>query len=106
MKLSITERIALLGVLPKEGNAVTLKLVRELRGDLSFSEDEIKRFSMEISADGSVRWDADSAEDREYSFGDTTKGIISDSLRRSESQKQLPLTLLSLYERLIEDKEG
>lgn len=44
MELTILERIKLLEVLPKEGDLLTLKILRKLRESLSFSEDELKTF--------------------------------------------------------------
>ena len=36
LKLSVYERLVLLNILPKEGNFITLKIIRQLREDLSF----------------------------------------------------------------------
>ena len=44
MKLAILERVKLLEVLPKEGDILTLKILRKLRESLSFSEAELKTF--------------------------------------------------------------
>lgn len=44
MELTIIERLKLLEVLPKEGDLLTLKILRKLRESLSFSEDELTAF--------------------------------------------------------------
>jgi len=46
MKLTILERIKLLEVLPPQGDLTTLKILRKLRESLSFSEEELKHFSV------------------------------------------------------------
>ena len=40
MDLDVLERMTLLGVLPREGNFINLKLVRLVREELSFTEEE------------------------------------------------------------------
>ncbi|GAH82287.1 unnamed protein product, partial [marine sediment metagenome] len=47
MKLNIAERIALLGVLPQKGNAITLRIIRELQSRLSLTEEEIKHYNIQ-----------------------------------------------------------
>jgi len=42
MKLSVFERLNCLSILPVEGSFFTLKIMRKLREDLSFSEEENK----------------------------------------------------------------
>ena len=44
MKLTISERLMLLGVLPKEENFLSLKIIRDLKSALSFTEKETKKF--------------------------------------------------------------
>ena len=46
MKLTIFERTRLLGILPPQGDILTLKILRKLRESLSFSEEELKTFSV------------------------------------------------------------
>ena len=40
IKLNVAERLALLDILPREGDLTTIKLVRQLRENLSFTERE------------------------------------------------------------------
>ena len=56
MELKITERLALLDVLPKEGSYITLKIIHQLRESLSFSEDEIKQLNLRMDG-ATVQWD-------------------------------------------------
>ena len=43
MKLSVGDRLILLGVIPQQGDFTTLKIVRNMRDELSFSEEEHKK---------------------------------------------------------------
>ena len=58
VKLSVVDRVCLLGVLPKEGDFATLKLVRKLRESLSFSEEENKLLNFKVE-DGKMSWDVE-----------------------------------------------
>lgn len=51
MELSVSERLTLLNVIPKQGNIVTYRLILALREALSFSEDEITRWMPTICYD-------------------------------------------------------
>ena len=44
--LSVKDRLMLLGILPAESNLTTIRIVRELREGLSFSEGEHKDLQM------------------------------------------------------------
>jgi len=104
-KLNIVERIALLNILPLEGNVVTLKIIRDLQSNLSFSEEEMKRFKMKNirRPDGSTFavWDADSDETKEFEIGDVANNIIVERLKFLEGQKKLRMEMLTLYEKFV-----
>lgn len=106
MRLNIPERIALLNILPVEGNIVTLKIVRDLQNDLAFSEKEIKRFKMKntrtSSGGASVLWDSDfTDETKEIEIGEVAKGIIVDALKTLDERKKLRMEMLTLYEKFV-----
>ena len=63
MELSIKERLLLSGVLPQQGNIATLKIVRQLKEDLSFSEEEFKEINLQKSGEDGFRWDKDISKD-------------------------------------------
>jgi len=46
IRLTIPERLALLGILPEQGSFADLKLIQGLKMDLSFSEEEIKEWDI------------------------------------------------------------
>lgn len=55
MEFSVLERILLLQALPKEGSFANLKLLREVRESLSFSEEEHKLLGFRQEGD-QTRW--------------------------------------------------
>ena len=107
MKLNVGERIALLNVLPPQGNAVTLRIVNELQKELSFSEEEIKQLGIKntVNPDGttSIRWDIGMSDyQKDINIGEAAKGIITEQLKRLDAQNQLHITMLPLYEKFVE----
>jgi len=105
MKLTISERLILLGVLPKEGNFATLKIIRKLNEELSFNEDEFKKY--DIVQDGDqVRWDADAdaKEQKDISIGEKATDIIVSSLRELDGKNKLNNKHITLYEKFVENK--
>ena len=107
-KLNIIERISLLSILPSVGNFVTLKVVRQLREMLSFSEDEIKEYEIkEIKTNGGsvLSWNVDKAnEEKEFEFGDIATEMIITSLSELNKNKKLEEKHYSIYEKFIENE--
>lgn len=128
MELNVLERLALLEVLPREGDFVTLKLVRKLRESLSFSEAEVKQIGFnqnfkcpkcqkEISspdapkcecgsymvASGSMTWDAQKGEKvlKEIHMGEKMLSMCVSALKKLDSEKKLTESFFSLYEKFI-----
>ena len=48
MEFNIGERLMLMGILPKESNVLTVKVVRELRQALEFSAQELEDYGITI----------------------------------------------------------
>lgn len=101
MKLSIKERLVLLGILPAEGSFITLKVLRKLRGDLSFSEEEIKQYKF-VQENGRVTWDNSVEQMKPIAIGTQAKIIVKDSLKRLDEQEQLKEDHFSIYEKFVE----
>ena len=100
MKLSVADRLTLLNVLPKEGDYTTLKIVRKLRDDLSFSEEEHK--ILQFQKDGEmVRWN--DMEDTEIDIGEKATDVIQQAFKELDKQGKLHMEYLDLYERFIKE---
>lgn len=100
MKLGVQERLILLGVLPQEGDFVTLKIVRQLQSDLSFSEEEIKRYNFKEDKKR-IHWDNEDKQGKEIEIGDKAKEIIATALKKLNDTKELKMSQLSLYEKFV-----
>lgn len=110
MRLTIAERMSLLDVLPPQGNVVTLRLVMDLRKKVALTTEEIERFEVrqERSERGGVlvQWAPEFDKTRvDISIDDHEKGIVTRELVRLESQSQLTMNALPLYDYFVENKE-
>lgn len=103
MKLSTLDRISILSILPKQGDILTLRIVRELESTIGFTEAEHKRLNFRTE-NGRIYWD-EGVEPHDFTIGEVAQRIVRDSLIALERNKQLPLDHLSLYERFVEAKE-
>jgi len=106
MKLSVIERILLGNMLSaKEGNFVTLKLVRQAREGLSFTDEEIEK--LKFAQDGnSLQWNVDAAvelNEVEIELSPTAISIVKATLDKLNDEAKLTEQHFSLYEKFIED---
>ncbi len=127
------ERIVLQETLPKEGDFVTLKLVRKLREALSFSEAEITQIELQycwkcpkcnkteltfkapqcsdcniyMVNTNQVTWDDVKAGDviKDVHMGDSMVALCTTELKRLDNEKKLTQRHFSLYEKFIKAEE-
>lgn len=106
MKLTVHDRLMLGNILPQEGSFATLKLLRNLKMDLSFSEEETKKWSIQAT-DGRVDWrlfdtkNKPIDQDAEIKIGPKAKDIIVLALSKLNDEKKLRDEHYALYERFI-----
>jgi hypothetical protein len=97
MKLNVLERLLLLNILPHEGDFTTLKIVRKLREDLSFSEEE--HVALEFKNDNEqVKWNSDSHVIKEVDLGKKAEDLIKVHLEKLNAEKKLTENYFELYE--------
>ncbi len=104
MKLSIRERLILSSILPQEGDILTLRILRKLQSDLSFSEEELKQYKFETLDGGMVRWDNTVEQEKEIEIGEKANGIIVLALSKLNEQRKLKMEHLDIYDRFVEKK--
>ena len=100
MLLGVSERLGLLNILPKEGNAVTLRILRDFQNELSFTEEEKTEINL-VFSDNRLTWDASLAKKKEIEVGDTMKELIVTSLKRLDATNHLNIGQLPLYEKFV-----
>ena len=108
MKLSVIERVVLSNILPKEGSFANLRLLRIVREELSFNEEENKLLGFRQEGN-QLMWNSkivkgkqvDIVEDRDFRIGDVVTKLIKDELGSLNSQAKLTEQHFSLYEKFV-----
>lgn len=96
--LNVLERLLLLQVLPPQGNLTTIRIVRELRERLSFSEDE--QTGLNFKYDGpQIQWDASAAYDVPVPIGPVAHALIVESLTKLDEAGQVTEQYLPLFDK-------
>ncbi len=104
MLLNVKQRLLLLNILPDEGTYDTLKIVRDQQNLLSFTEEELKRLKIRREGD-MYQWDEAADEPVDISMGEMASNMIKMALRRLDSEGQLKVEFLPLYEHFVEGEE-
>ncbi len=99
MELGVFDRLLLLNILPREGDFTTLKIVRTMREDLSFTEEEHKALNFQQD-ELEVKWNQGAA-DRDISIGEKATDIIVGVLKQLNADKKLTEQHMSLYEKFM-----
>ena len=115
MQLTVFERLTLLNILPREGNFLTLKIIREMREGLSFSEEEHKVLQFKKAGDkviledgtegvvpeGKVVWNMAGDLVKDVGFGEKATDIVVERLKALDKEKKLTDAHFSLYEKFV-----
>jgi hypothetical protein len=103
MLLTVLDRILLLNALPERGDITTVRLVRQLREDLSFSDAEHTALKIEQIGE-SIRWDLDAAKtaDKDIPVSGKQASLITATLEKLNTDKQLTAGFVGLYDKFVE----
>ena len=105
-KLNVKNRFALLGILPKESNYVTIRLITNIRKKLDLSDDEIKEFNVVAAPNGGITWKPENEKDpKEIRIDNLLIGVIVEELNKLEKAKKITDINADLYEMFIQAKE-
>lgn len=113
MELTVAERMmlgALLG--PIAADVMTLRIVRDLQGELSFTEEEVAVLELGEQKDadgkptGKIGWSQDAPQTKEFDFKPAATRIIKEQLEKANASKSLTLAQLSLYEKFCPEEEA
>jgi len=107
MKLSVMERVLLGGMMTNyKGTFVNLKLIREGREALSFSEEENAALNF-VQVGENITWNPDASvkfEAVDITLGASVIKIIKELLQKLNDEAKLTEQHFSLYEKFIENK--
>lgn len=113
MELKIEQRLLILNVLPGAGNITTLRIVRELQDNLSFTEKELKVNFLRQEGSQLVWGDpekegrdlAEVDQPKEVPIGEKAFDVIKESLSKVEQAGKLEARYVPFYEHFVEGKE-
>jgi hypothetical protein len=104
MELNVKERLVLANMLPKESNFTTLKIMRKLREELSFNEEEHKALKFNSTADGRLMWDSSVNLIKDVPIGELMAELIAKDLKKLDKESKLTEDHFSLFEKFVEDE--
>jgi len=100
LRLGVFDRLILLNILPREGDFTALKIVRTMREDLSFTEEEHKVLQFE-QEEMNIKWNKEGEVERDINFGEKATDIVVGVLKKLNSDKKLTEQHMNLYEKFI-----
>ena len=100
MELGINERIALLQILPKEGDYLTYKILQDLKNELSFTEKEIDDWKIVIS-DNRMTWDVKKERKKKVNIGEKATEVIREAFKKLDKEKKINSSNIALYEKFV-----
>lgn len=108
MILNILDRVVLSNILPKEGTFQNLRLLRVVKEEISFNEEENKllKFRQEGTQ---LLWESklvdgkqvDVFPERDFRIGDVVTKLIRDELEKLNSEAKLTEQHFSVYEKFV-----
>lgn len=107
MQFNVQDRLLLLTRLSDTvGNVATLRVVRDLQNELSFSEEEHRELNFRYEQ-GKTMWDASNVALKEISIGPAALDAIFLPLQELSQAEppRLPMQFLDIYEKLEKAKE-
>jgi len=107
MKLSVGERLTLLGLLPDESNYAGVREIYRTRSLLGLTDAEAKEIEVEPRDDGRIQWNQEKALGLivDIAIGEWMTEVIRGELRDLDKGYHLKPEIMSLYEKFIIDYE-
>lgn len=101
MKLTIKERIALQGILPKSGGMAKMILVREIISKSAITSDDIQKTGMIDTPEGNTIWDSSRDPHKEVDFNEKELDLLKESAKIADQEGKITMDNLSLIEKLL-----
>jgi len=102
MKLSVLDRLIILNVLPKENDVTTLRIIRKLKEELSFTEQEYKMLQF-VGDEKGLRWNIEADIEKDVEIGEKATDIIAEAFKTLSSQKKLHEEHLDIYDKFVKE---
>jgi len=107
VKLNMYDRMVVETLLPKEANFVTLKILNDLRMELSPTAEELKAINIRQNPEGTgIIGDWDKVPEKEIVFYELTEKAVVDALKKLDSESKLLAEHLSIYQKFVMREDG
>ena len=83
--------------MPEKGSFANLKLVREAKEVLSFTDKEHEEYKLKNLPNGSIQWSEDS--EKSIELGDVVIGLVKAALKKLDEEEALEPRHVSIYEK-------
>lgn len=100
MKLTITERLILPGILPVKDSISNLLLKRDISDKLAIPADEQKEIDFTVK-DGKAQWNNAKAQEKNIELSSSEINYLKRFFTSLDERKEFPEELLSVYEKLM-----
>lgn len=103
MKLGVKDRLMIAQILPREGNLITQRLIRDIGQKTELTQTEMDAVKMKPVPSGGVTWD-DKLEkflgQKMFKFTDTEMGFLKDQVKKLDETKKITRDQFLLCERI------
>ena len=103
MLLEVQERLALMELLPREGDFAAIKELRRARETINFTPDENEKLKFEQKGEGMLVWDVAAGAElvRDIPVSEWATNQIRQSLINLSNEKKLTEMTYSIYEKFV-----
>ena len=99
VKLKVLDRLMALGVLPENGNILSIRVVKELREALGVNAKEGETLKLRPTPDGKgMQWDDKADTGRVFELTRAEFAIIQDGLKKLNAEQKLTTEHLGLWD--------
>ncbi len=101
MKLNLSERVFLLGLLPVTGKYESLILMKSIDNKIKITSQEVNDYDI-VTIENGLQWNNKGAVSiKDVKFNDAEQKVIHDLLKSTSESEKLPLQLMNLYKLIV-----
>lgn len=109
MKLGVKDRLMIAQILPREGNLIAQRIMRDISQKVELSQEEMDKVKMKPLPTGGVQWD-DGLEkflgQKTIKFTDAEMGFLKDQVKKLDETQKVSRDTFLLCDRIHNLKTG
>ena len=99
--MNVGERLLTISVLPKNGNFITMKVVKGIIKKLTLSNEDMISYDIVVKDNGDVSWNEKGFVPKEVEIDSVELALIQKSLRELDESGGLSQETLPIYEKFL-----